>query len=275
MTNNDDFWDFVAFWEFFNPFEDEEKGPECLLCGKEFGKGDKIEVLSKEEKTFRCPDCDAVLQLDPAIGELEEVEEKVKEVKKEQEETPVPSSTPSEQEIIVPSGHFIPPPKLEFNFRGKIVFYFSLVTLGLKAKKKNDVLREIAHLFTSTGVIKNELEYYQNLLGREELGSTGLGQGVAFPYSFADLTEEGVDIAAGLAIVKDGIDFDTLDGEPARIIWMSAMYQPKDRQPIAYLKFLATLSRLMRNRKAQQVLLAVKSRDEAFEFIKDNLCPKP
>jgi len=50
--SDEDFWDFIAFWEFFNPFADKEKGLRCPVCAKELGKKEKIEVLSKEEKNF-------------------------------------------------------------------------------------------------------------------------------------------------------------------------------------------------------------------------------
>ena len=71
--------DFLAFWEFFNPFEDEEKDLECPVCRKEFNKTNKIEVLDKEEKTFKCSNCNSVLKLVPNTGKLEKVEEKFKE----------------------------------------------------------------------------------------------------------------------------------------------------------------------------------------------------
>jgi predicted RNA-binding Zn-ribbon protein involved in translation (DUF1610 family) len=56
MNECDEFWDFVAFWEFFNPF-DEEKNFKCPHCGREIEKDEKVEG-DKERRVFKCPDCD-------------------------------------------------------------------------------------------------------------------------------------------------------------------------------------------------------------------------
>ena len=56
MNNDSDSWDFVVFWEFFNPFDEEEtfKYP---YCGREIKRNENVEV-DKERKVFKCPDCD-------------------------------------------------------------------------------------------------------------------------------------------------------------------------------------------------------------------------
>lgn len=60
--NDSDFWDFAAFWEFFNPFEDEDKTFKCPVCGREFGPNEKVEV-DRKRKVFKCPDCDEEIEL--------------------------------------------------------------------------------------------------------------------------------------------------------------------------------------------------------------------
>ena len=59
--NNDNFWNFVAFWEFFNPF-DEEDTFKCPYCGREIKGDEKVEV-NKERKVFKCPDCDEEIEI--------------------------------------------------------------------------------------------------------------------------------------------------------------------------------------------------------------------
>jgi len=60
---DDDFWDFAAFWEFFNPFEDEDKTFKCPHCGREIGRDEKVEV-DRNRKVFKCPDCDEEIAIE-------------------------------------------------------------------------------------------------------------------------------------------------------------------------------------------------------------------
>lgn len=61
--NGDDFWDFVAFWEFFNPFEDEVKTFKCSHCGREIKRDEKVAV-NRKRKIFKCPDCDGEIAIE-------------------------------------------------------------------------------------------------------------------------------------------------------------------------------------------------------------------
>lgn len=61
--NDNDFWDFVAFWEFFNPFKDEDKTFKCSACGREIEPDEKVEV-DRKRKVFKCPDCDEEIEFE-------------------------------------------------------------------------------------------------------------------------------------------------------------------------------------------------------------------
>jgi|GEM_PF-1451471 len=77
--NANGFWDFAAFWEFFNPFEDKDKEDKgiikCPNCGRQFGKDDKIEMVNVQDKVFKCPGCSKKLRFDSESEELIEFEE--------------------------------------------------------------------------------------------------------------------------------------------------------------------------------------------------------
>ena len=78
MANNDDFWDFAAFWEFFNPFEDEEEKEitiECPLCKAKLGRGVKIKLINEEKMIFECPSCRRKLKFDKNLENLITIEE--------------------------------------------------------------------------------------------------------------------------------------------------------------------------------------------------------
>jgi predicted RNA-binding Zn-ribbon protein involved in translation (DUF1610 family) len=61
--NNDDFFDFMIFWELMFP-EEEEKTFECPSCDREIKGSDKVPWVDKKSQIFKCPDCEVLLKLD-------------------------------------------------------------------------------------------------------------------------------------------------------------------------------------------------------------------
>jgi PTS system fructose-specific IIC component len=153
---------------------------------------------------------------------------------------------------------------------GSVTFYLDLFTLDLKAKTKIDLLKEFVLMFTASGIVKDGKQYFKNLLYREALGSTAIGQGIAIPYTSADIDET---MVAGVAISKEGIDFDSLDGKPVQIFFVSAFKMNPESPGGVHLKFLARVSRLLKNPEMRQALIDAKSKEELFQFIKDNFKP--
>ena len=70
-----DFWDFAAFWEFFNPFGEHISIIVCPSCGEEFNEHNDIEVIDKERKICKCPKCGAELKYDKSAKQLMVVED--------------------------------------------------------------------------------------------------------------------------------------------------------------------------------------------------------
>lgn len=184
------------------------------------------------------------------------------------------SSESSQEEIKFPIGQLKSPENSLCRFKvNNGAFYLDLIALDLKARRKSDIIREMVGLFTSAGIVKDGQTFYEKLLWRESLGSTGIGQGIAIPYIYADLTVE-EEIVTALAIVKEGVDFDSLDGEPVRLIFMSAHKQHEETgQSSSHLKHLARISRFLRSEEHRQTLLAVNTKEEAFFYLKTNFIP--
>src|SRR5438045_3098779 len=82
---------------------------------------------------------------------------------------------------------------------------------------RDDVVRRLVERLAEAGCVNRDdvAELVRRVLARERLGSTGIGQGLAFPHAKHAGLERRV---AALAIVLAGIDFDSLDGEPAHIV---------------------------------------------------------
>lgn len=145
----------------------------------------------------------------------------------------------------------------------KITDYMSeeLILLNLKAKNKDEALKELSALIGKSEKIEKKDAIYKALLERENLGSTGIGKGVAIPHAKTDAAES-LTIAFGIS--KEGVDFKSLDQEKVKIFFVFA--SPfKDSQ--IYLKVLARISRLIRDENFREKLLNCENAKEVLECI--------
>ncbi len=135
------------------------------------------------------------------------------------------------------------------------------VDLSPKVKNKEDAINRLVDLVSSTGCINDTERFRQAVFDRESKGSTGLGEGVAIPHA----KSAGVSYP-GLAamVVKDGIDFDSLDGKKTRLFFIIASpHKASD----AHLDVLARLSSLLIDANFRQALIDAKSPTEFLSLI--------
>ena len=137
------------------------------------------------------------------------------------------------------------------------------VRAHLKAKGKKEVIEELVNLLVETGEIEDEEELIRALLQREELGSTGIGQGVAIPHAKSDVVR-GVIAAFGQS--PEGIEFDAVDGKRAHLFFL--LVAPTDSTG-PHLKALARLSRLLRDKSFREALRKAKTDEELIRVIKE------
>ena len=114
---------------------------------------------------------------------------------------------------------------------------------NLKSTSKQDVIREVVSSLKATGAIKaaDEEAVIAAILKREELGSTGIGNGVAVPLTKHPSVER---LSAAVAISRTGVDFASLDGEQVFILFL--LVSPPDR-PGDHLRGLENISRHLRS----------------------------
>jgi PTS system nitrogen regulatory IIA component len=125
---------------------------------------------------------------------------------------------------------------------------------------KGGVVRVLAELL-ATGALVDEAEVERVLVEREQLQSTGIGEGVAIPHgALAQLENQ----YASLLIVPEGVDFAAIDGQTVQILF--AVIGPK-RATGEHLKTLARVSRLLRNKAFRDQLVAAPSAKEAYDLI--------
>lgn len=147
----------------------------------------------------------------------------------------------------------------------KITDYMSqdLICLDLNSANKGQVLRELVNLIGKSANITDVEKCYEALIKREKVGSTGIGKSVAIPHA---KTEHAEHLTIGFGISRDGIDFDSLDSEKAKIFFVFAS-PIKDSQ--TYLKILARISRLIRNKDFRDALLKADTPSKIIELINE------
>ncbi|MBU0468780.1 MAG: PTS sugar transporter subunit IIA [Candidatus Omnitrophica bacterium] len=137
------------------------------------------------------------------------------------------------------------------------------VSADLKAKDKEGVITELVDLIIDTGSIekKSKKKVLEVLMAREALGSTAIGQGIAIPHAKHKSTKK---LVGCLGVSKEGIDFDSLDGELAHIFFL--LMAPIDSAG-PHLKALAKISRLLKDKFVRERLKGAKDEEEIKKII--------
>lgn len=131
-----------------------------------------------------------------------------------------------------------------------------LIIDELKSRTKLEVLDEFSSLLYENQKIGDREGLARVLAARESLGSTGIGDGVAIPHGKIKGLK-GLVLAFGRS--TRGIDFDSLDGQPARLFFL--LVAPEDA-PGEHLRALARISRLMKNGHLRESLLKAQDKKE-------------
>lgn len=137
------------------------------------------------------------------------------------------------------------------------------ITPDLKSETKAEVIEELVSLLIDAKAVdvKNKSKIIDILMAREGLGSTAIGQGIAIPHGKIDAAEK---LVAALGISKKGVDFDSLDGEPAHIFFL--LLAPTDSAG-PHLKALARVSRLLKDKYFRDSLKAVNDKKEILDLV--------
>lgn len=126
---------------------------------------------------------------------------------------------------------------------------------------KSETIEKMVSLMAAGGNIADVEMYKAGVFAREEEGTTGIGEGIAIPHAKTDAVRE-----PGLAamIVKDGVDYDSLDGEPVHLIFLIAAPNTEDN---VHLEVLSRLSMLLMDDSFRENLMKAQTVDEFFGFV--------
>ena len=127
------------------------------------------------------------------------------------------------------------------------------IELNVSVSSKDEAINKLIDLMCATGKISDKDAYKEGILAREALTSTGIGEGIAIPHAQVAAVK-----APGLAAmtVPDGVDYESLDGQPAHLFFMIAA--PADGGS-THLQALAKLSALLMDEGFRKDLLNAKN----------------
>lgn len=136
-----------------------------------------------------------------------------------------------------------------------------LIFPELEATNRDDVLRSLAERLEDHKVIGSADELYGKLVEREQLGSTGVGAGVAIPHcKLRGLSQ----VVLAIGITRDGIDFGAVDTKPVRLFFL--VVSPTEA-PALHLQVLAAISRWLKQNSHVARLLELHDRQAIYHLL--------
>ena len=135
------------------------------------------------------------------------------------------------------------------------------INLNINPSDKSEYINELIDLMDKTGNINNKEEYRKAILAREDLSTTGIGDGIAIPHGKTSAVKR-ASLAA--AVCKQGVDYDSLDGMPAHLIFMIAVPDNNDN---LHLEVLARLSTILMDEGFRKSLIDCTDKDEFLKLI--------
>ena len=139
------------------------------------------------------------------------------------------------------------------------------IVIDLQATGKEDAIREIVGSLSQAGVLTSgdSESIIRAILNREELGSTGIGQGVAVPHTRHPKVEK---LVGTVAISRKGVDFAALDGEPVFILFL--LVSPPN-QPGDHIRALENISRHLKDERFVSFLRQAQTVKDVEELLEE------
>jgi nitrogen PTS system EIIA component len=132
---------------------------------------------------------------------------------------------------------------------------------SLKSHSKNAVINELVQLLAKKGKVTDKQRAYKSVLEREQQLSTGMEKGLAVPHSKTDAVD---DLVIAFGLHRDGVDFQSLDGQPAHFIFL--VLSPYDTSG-PHIKALAQISRSIKSDQTREKLLQADSAGEMINLL--------
>ncbi len=134
-----------------------------------------------------------------------------------------------------------------------------IIKAPLESSEKSEVIRELVDVLLEAGLIEDAEAALDVVIKREESGSTGLGMGIAVPHAKTDMVPE---FTLALGVAPEGIDFDSLDGQPAKLFFLILV---PPNMPGPHSDALMEIARISMNTSLLNTLCAARSAEEVLE----------
>lgn len=138
----------------------------------------------------------------------------------------------------------------------------SVVRVNLKGKSKDEIINQMIAIVNHSSKILDIEKVREAIFEREKIMSTGVGNGFAIPHGKTDAV---LDIVAAFAITEEPIDYESLDEQPVRLIFLLV---GKDSMVGPHIKLLSRISRLMNKEEFRTKLLDAASSKQVIEIFK-------
>ena len=148
------------------------------------------------------------------------------------------------------------------------IFKMEFINANLSAKTKTEALAELVNTMIKGGFKLNSSSIIKILQQRENLGSTGIGDGVAIPHGKIPELD---DLIVAFGRSTEGIDYDSLDGKPVHLFFLLLAPENSAGQ---HLKVLAKISKMLKIANFRKMLLKAKTQRDLYKIIIDqeNTC---
>lgn len=135
------------------------------------------------------------------------------------------------------------------------------IELNPRVKTKEEAIDKLVDLMDAAGNLNNKEEYKMAVLAREELSTTGIGDGVAIPHAKTKAAKN-----AGLSamVINEGVDFDSLDCQPAKLFFMIAAPEGENN---VHLEVLSRLSTILMDENLRNNLINAKDKETFLKII--------
>ncbi|SFF56996.1 PTS system D-mannose-specific IIA component, Fru family /PTS system D-mannose-specific IIB component, Fru family /PTS system D-mannose-specific IIC component, Fru family [Halobacillus alkaliphilus] len=138
-----------------------------------------------------------------------------------------------------------------------------LIDIDLNGQTRDEVVDEMIQTLANQGALKSREKFKEAILNREAESSTGLGMGIAIPHGKSEAVTKP---AVMFGIKREGVDWNSMDGSEAKLIFMIAV--PKDREGEDHLKILQMLSRKLMDDSYREQLMNCTTKEEAYKLLK-------
>ncbi|MGW8457934.1 PTS fructose transporter subunit IIABC [Bacillus atrophaeus] len=135
------------------------------------------------------------------------------------------------------------------------------IKLNIESKEKENVIDEMVTVLDQAGKLNDRAAYKEAILNRESQSSTGIGEGIAIPHA---KTASVINPAIAFGRSKEGVDYESLDAQPAHLIFMIAATEGANN---THLEALSRLSTLLMREEIRKQLLEAETEDAIIDII--------